>query len=138
MALPSVVRSLGILLAGGLFSAVLCSVVAIFVGGRLGGEGVVWATAGCLLPGLVVVATALSVAPSNRVWVIMSGMLVRMFLVLTLILVLRSLRPELGFSNFHLWVVIQYCWLLLVETWLLLPIPPEQKPKLGSEKHQQS
>lgn len=110
------------LLAVALVAAVVLSPVAMWVGGQSGVQGLAVSAAVCLLPGLITVWLASSVAdPMARVWLTVGGMLVRMLVVLIAALVVYKLRPDLGLREFYIWLIVFYNVLLFAETWLLLP-----------------
>lgn len=120
MTLP--MRQCGWLLLVTSAAAVILALPAALVAGWSGVLGLVLSAVACLVPGLVTVGLASSVKePSVRIWFVLGGMIVRMFVVLAIALIVHQLQPQLRLFEFYIWLVIFYNVLLLTETWLLLP-----------------
>lgn len=83
-----------------------------------GSSGVWWmslAAVSCLVPGWVVVFLSGLSALRNDLSAMMVQTVVRLFTVASLAVVLRKLRPELGFADFYGWLVFFYLLALGVE-----------------------
>lgn len=73
------------------------------------------AAVSCLVPGWIVVfLTGVSVL-RNELSAMMVQTMVRLLTVASLAVVLRKLRPELGFADFYGWLVLFYLLALCVE-----------------------
>ena len=85
-------------------------------------EGLAYAALLCLAPGWLVffLAGRYRLANSQASTVVLAGNAVRMLFVLSGLLVVRSLRPHLGFYEFLIWLVVFYLATLLLETLLLV------------------
>ena len=112
----------GRLLAISLAAWLLLSPVSLAVGGLDGLQGLAVSAVVCLLPGLITVWLASAATDSNaKLWLTVSGMLVRMMMVLAVALVFYVVRPSWGLREFYIWLIAFYNVLLFAETWLLLP-----------------
>lgn len=122
MKTASPIRQCGRLLAISLAACLLLSPVAMAVAGLEGLLGLAVSAVVCLLPGLITVWLASAATdPNAKVWLTVSGMLVRMLIVLAVTLVFYKLRPQWGLREFYIWLIAFYNVLLFAETWLLLP-----------------
>lgn len=122
MKTASPIRQCGRLLAISLADCLLLSPVAMAVAGLEGLLGLAVSAVVCLLPGLITVWLASAATdPNAKVWLTVSGMLVRMLIVLAVTLVFYKLRPQWGLREFYIWLIAFYNVLLFAETWLLLP-----------------
>lgn len=122
MKTASPIRQCGRLLAISLAACLLLSPVAMAVAGLEGVLGLAVSAVVCLLPGLITVWLASAATdPNAKVWLTVSGMLVRMLIVLAVTLVFYKLRPQWGLREFYIWLIAFYNVLLFAETWLLLP-----------------
>lgn len=122
MKTASPIRQCGRLLVISLAACLLLFPVAMAVAGQEGVLGLAVSAVVCLLPGLITVWLASAVTdPNAKVWLTVSGMLVRMLIVLAVTLVFYKLRPQWGLREFYIWLIAFYNVLLFAETWLLLP-----------------
>jgi len=122
MSVVSPIRQCAWLLLVSLAATVVLSLPAALVAGWSGLFGLVLSAVVCLIPGLLTVGLAASVKePALRIWFVLGGMIVRMFVVLVVALVMHQVQPQLRLLEFYIWLVIFYNVLLLAETWLLLP-----------------
>ncbi len=89
---------------------------------RLGLEGLTYAAALCLVPGLVVllIGSQLQAADSQLLVVVLGGMLLRMLFVLAGALVIQSWRADLQLREFYVWLIVFYLVTLLIETLLVV------------------
>jgi hypothetical protein len=130
MNLASPIRQCGLLLLVSVAAIAVLSLPAVLLAGWSGLLGLVVSAVVCLVPGLVTVWLVSSVTvPSIRLWLVLGGMLVRMFVVLMAALIVHQIQPRMGLLEFYIWLVVFYNILLLTETWLLLPktgIEPQQ------------
>lgn len=87
-----------------------------------GQDGVFWmsiAAICCLVPGWIVVfLSGLAIFP-NDLTVMLVQTMVRMFIIGGAAVVLRKLRPEVGFADFYGWLVGFYLLAMAVEVWVL-------------------
>jgi len=90
--------------------------------GLLGLEGLSYAALICLVPGWLVflMTAAYGFGTSQGAVVVLSGTGVRMAFVLGGALTFRALRPDFGFREFYVWLVVFYLTTLLLETMLTL------------------
>lgn len=82
-------------------------------------EGLTYAALLCLVPGLIVfVAASRSADATKMALIALGGTGLRLFFVLVGALVLRDVRPNLGFREFTVWLLAYYIGMLFVETLL--------------------
>lgn len=93
---------------------------AAFWQGGSGVEGLTWATAICLLPGLFVVTRIAGLGEQSPLAGMVVGMGLRLVGAVVAAVVLCFLRPELRGEAFIVWLVPCYLAALAVETRLLL------------------
>jgi hypothetical protein len=93
------------------------------IGGEAGVEGLSYAAALCLIPGWIAFALQSQLALLTKgsakmqpVFAMLAATGLRLIFVLGGVLVLRDLRPSLGFSQFMVWVVVFYFATLFYET----------------------
>ncbi|MBL8848788.1 MAG: hypothetical protein JNG89_03860 [Planctomycetaceae bacterium] len=99
----------------------LAALPAWLIADRGGLEGLTYALLLCLAPGVIALRyVAADGGPNQALAALVVGMGLRMAFVLAGTLVLRFLRPDLGPSAFHVWVIVGYLVTLAVETRLLL------------------
>jgi len=112
--------------AVGLWAAMLFP--ANLVAGSLGIEGLTIAALLCLVPGCLVfiIAAFFTSTGTPLAFVVLAGTGLRMLTVLVGVLVLQSLRPELGMREFTVWAVLFYLAMLLTETLLIVRSAPDQ------------
>lgn len=93
------------------------------IAGSKGLEGLTWAAVVCFHSGAPTVWIVSQVAASpERVWFVIAGMVIRMVAVAIVVLLFWKTRPDLGWAQFYCWLVIFYNLMLLVETYLVLPV----------------
>lgn len=89
--------------------------------GLKGVEGVVVSGVLCLIPGwLTIFIGNLVKQGSLAVYLVLVAMVNRMVFVLVGVLAFKSLRPDLGFYEFTVWLLAAYMVALALETWLVL------------------
>ena len=115
----------GLLLAAAVVTWATAAVPAWWLGGRAGLEGLTVAAVLCLLPGfLVFLFVSRMVASENQLSiVVLGGAGLRMLFVLAGMLAVQSLRPDLGFREFVVWLLVFYLAMLATETVLVLKRP---------------
>lgn len=97
------------------------SLPAWLVADTAGLEGLTYALLLCLIPGIATLQfVKTGGGPNQALTALLLGMGLRMAAVLIGTLVLREVRPDLGASAFHLWVVVGYLFTLWIETRQLL------------------
>jgi hypothetical protein len=121
--MQTALRSAGVLTAvtAGMWLALAGPTVAVAGPDAL--EGLTYAALLCLVPGWLVYALAVGPAAphSNRhVFAVLAGTLVRLFVVLGGVLVIRAARPQIGLREFLGYLAIFYVVALIVETRTLL------------------
>ena len=113
------VFTLGMLLCGAL--EVAAAVVCI---GAKGAEGAGYAVLLCLIPGwLTVYAGDLMKRRGLGAYIVLVGTALRMLFVLIGLLAVTTLRHDLGFREFTVWLLVSYLVGLALETWIVL-LPP--------------
>jgi hypothetical protein len=112
---------IGMLLAG-----VIEAPVAICWGGFGGFEGVWYSDVLCLLPGCI---TILIVSATQRTglaaYTVLVGIGLRVIFVVAGLLVFKSVRPDLGFREFVVWLLVNYLVALALETWVVVRLSRE-------------
>jgi hypothetical protein len=97
---------------------------AYWLAGFNGLEGLSIAALLCLVPGLVAISLASLFAgdshSTSMLTVVLGGMGLRMFFVLVGTMVVNSVRPDLGFRGFIVWLLAFYLAMLLAETLLVV------------------
>ena len=110
------VFTVGMLLCGGLEVA-----FATVWAGAKGAEGAGYSVLLCLIPGwLTVYAGDLMKRRGLGTYVVLVGTAARMVFVLMGLLVITTLRHDLGFREFSVWLIVSYLVGLALETWLVL------------------
>lgn len=87
-----------------------------------GMPGVGWmslAAVSCLIPGWIVVCLSAVSVLRDEASVMMVQSMVRLLAVASVALVVRSLRPQLGFVDFFAWLILFYLLAMAVEVYLL-------------------
>jgi len=120
------------LAAGMLVVGLLLAVVAYGVAGFLGLEGLAYSLILCLIPGLLTVfAGELLKHRGLSAYVVLVGGGFRMLFVLLGMFAVSALRPDLGFRQFTVWLIVCYLVALALETALVLPPMKAPKPLDG-------
>ncbi len=90
-------------------------------------EGMTIAAVLCFVPGCLVFLLEALVESlrSQTPMLILAGTVLRMLFVLAGLMVVRSVRPDLGFREFTVWLLVFYLAMLLVETWVVTRSMPE-------------
>ncbi|HAB12448.1 MAG TPA: hypothetical protein DCE47_12245 [Planctomycetaceae bacterium] len=92
-----------------------------WVGGTAGLEGLTWAVGLCLVPGLVVLSVAVLLPNlTTTPQAILLSTTLRMLMVLSGALLIREVRPELGFREFFAWLIVSYLTALAMESYFLV------------------
>ena len=118
-------KSLGgrlLTMAGGmLVIGLLLAPIAYGTAGWPGVEGLGYSLLLCLVPGLLTLWLAELLRHSDlSAYVVLAGGGLRMFFVLAGMFVVSSLRPDLGFREFTVWLLVCYLAALAVETAVIL------------------
>lgn len=109
----------GMLVVGGLLA-----VVAYGVSGLPGLEGLAYSLILCLIPGLLTVFVSELLKHHNlSAYIVLVGGGFRMLFVLLGMFAVSALRPDLGFRQFTVWLIVSYLVALALETALVLPSP---------------
>jgi hypothetical protein len=110
--------TVGVLVCGVLEAAVAGSWV-----GRSGVEGVVYSILLCLVPGWLTILVGHRLRrPEYAGYTLLVGTAARVAFVLVGLLVLGAVRPDLGFRQFGVWLVIGYLVSLVLETWAVVAL----------------
>lgn len=98
------------------------------LGERDGVEGVTWAAALCLVPGWLVflVSSRFHGLNAQLPVVVIGGTVLRMMFVLVGMVAVQGSRPDLGFREFTLWLLVFYLGMLAAETSLTLKAHSEE------------
>lgn len=114
-------RRCGWLLAATAGCWLLLSGPAWWLAGRAGVEGLTIAAVLCFVPGCLVFVLGALVESlrSQTPMLVLAGSVLRMLFVLAGLMVVQSIRPDLGFREFTVWLLVFYLAMLLVETWVL-------------------
>ncbi|MBS0203120.1 MAG: hypothetical protein JSS49_09500 [Planctomycetes bacterium] len=109
------------LTAGMLAAGVLLGVVAFGVSGYPGVEGLVYSIVLCLIPGLLTVYSGEFLKHRGlAAYIVLAGGGFRMLFVLLGMFAVSALRPDLGFRQFTVWLIISYLVALALETAVIL------------------
>ena len=109
----------GMLLVGGLSKPWQCVWLGRNCRGVRGGR--LFGTVLCLVPGwLTIYVSNLIQGSEIAPYAVLLGTGFRMCFVLAGLLAIGSLRPDLGFREFAVWLVINYLVALALETWIVL------------------
>ena len=108
--------TLGMLVCG-----CLEAVVAVGLVGVRGAEGVAYSVVLCAVPGWLTIFTS-SLLRQNDIaaYVVLIGTGFRVLFVFLGVFVVGGLRPDLGFREFTVWLIVGYMVALILETWLVL------------------
>jgi hypothetical protein len=116
------------LTAGMLVVGLLLAVIAYGVSGLLGLEGLAYSLILCLIPGLLTVFVGELLKHRDlSAYVVLVGGGFRILFVLLGMFAVSALRPDLGFRQFTVWLIVCYLVALALETALVLP--PVKAPK---------
>lgn len=99
--------------------------VARSLSGQMGIEGLSIAAGLSLVPGWLVFWGVAFAGEKNQPMAVLASTCVRLMFVLFGVLAMKSLRPDLGLREFHVWVIAFYGVALVVETMLLVRKPVE-------------
>ena len=111
-----VVFSMGMLVCGCLEAAIAAGWV-----GQRGVEGVVYSVLLCLVPGWLTIFVGDLLRHRNLgVYTVLVGTAVRMLFVLLGLFAISAIRPDLGFREFTVWLLVGYMVSLALETWMVL------------------
>lgn len=119
--MQSLTRRQAVFTLGLLGVGCLEAVIAWFLVGLPGVEGVGYSVLLCLVPGwlTIFVANRLRSSPVAA-FAVLLGAGLRMIFVLTGLFAVRLLRPELGLAEFAIWLVVAYSAALGLETWIVV------------------
>ncbi len=99
----------------------LLAPIAFGIAGLTALEGLAYSLLLCLIPGLLTLWLAdLLKGTSLSPYVVLAGGGLRMLFVLLGLLTVNSLRPDLGFREFTIWLLVCYLAALAVETAMIL------------------
>lgn len=105
------------LTAGMLAVGLILAAVAYGMSGLLGVEGLVYSLVLCLIPGLLTVYVSDVLKKSEMsAYIVLVGGGLRMLFVLLGMFGVSALRPELGFREFTVWLIVSYLVALALET----------------------
>lgn len=109
------------LTAAMLAMGVLLAAIGYAVAGVRAVEGVAYSVLLCLIPGLMTVFLGEFLKSRNlSAYVVLAGGGFRMFFVLLGMFAVSALRPDLGFREFTLWLLLSYLVSLAIETVVIL------------------
>ncbi len=122
--MQSLIRRQAVFTLGMLLCGALEVVAALVCYGVKGAEGAVYSVLLCLIPGwLTVYAGDLMKRRGLGAYIVLVGTALRMLFVLMGLLVITTLRHDLGFYEFTVWLIVSYMVGLALETWIIL-LPP--------------
>ena len=108
--------TVGMLVCGGLEAALAYSIV-----GVKGVEGAAYSVLLCLVPGwLTIYAGDLLKHSDLSAYVVLVGTGVRLLFVMLGMFTIGAVRPDLGFREFLVWLIVGYMVSLALETWMVL------------------
>ena len=123
---------LAALTGGMLLAGVILGLVAYCVAGWLAVEGLVYSVLLCLVPGwLTLFSSEFLKYRGLSPYVIVVGGAFRMLFVLLGLLVVSTLRLDLGFREFTVWLLANYMVALAIETAVIL-IPAKNDAAVGN------
>ncbi len=99
--------------------------VARWLSGAAGLEGLTIAAGLSLLPGWLVFWGVAVSGQKNQPMAVLAATSVRLMFVLFGVLIMKSMRPDLGLREFHVWVIVFYGVALGLETLQLVRKPVE-------------
>lgn len=118
---PTAVSRCGFLTAVTATVWLLVTGPAYLMSGTLGLEGASYAALLCLVPGwLVFLIVERYFVAHAQVAGVLAGTVLRMLFVLGGLIGIRAARPELGFREFIVWILVFYMATLLTETLMLV------------------
>jgi len=124
---------LAMLTTGMLVVGLILGAIALGVAGWLGVEGVAYSVGLCLVPGwLTLLLSELLRVRSLSPYVVLVGGALRMLFVLVGLLVVSTLRPDLGFRQFTVWLLVSYLVALAIETGVIL-VPAKNDTAVGNQ-----
>lgn len=125
--MQSLARRQVVFTGGMLFCGCLEALIAFGLVGANGVEGVAYSVFLCLIPGwLTIYVSDLMRHRDLAAYVVLVGTGFRMVFVLLGLFAIGSLRPDLGFREFVVWLIANYLASLGLETWMVLsPSSPE-------------
>ena len=119
--MKSLARRQAVFTLGMLFCGCLATAAAFGWVGLKGVEGGVYSVLLCLIPGwLTIYASDLMRHRDLAAYVVLVGTALRMLFVLMGLFVVGSLRHDLGFREFTVWLIASYLVALTLETWVAL------------------
>jgi len=84
-------------------------------------EGLSYAAVICLLPGwLFFFLVSRYRVADNQGTVVLLGTAMRLLFVVAVVMIVQSMRTDLGPREFHIWIIVFYLAMLLVETLILV------------------
>lgn len=127
--MQSLGRQLAVFTIGMILYVLLASGLSFAVAGWRGVEGLVYASLLCLIPGwmTVFVGDILKHRESSA-YIVLVGTGFRMLFVLVGMVAIRSLRPDFGFREFTVWLIVSYLVALALETWAVLVPAASRNP----------
>ena len=123
--MQSVGRQLAVFTFGMMLYVLLVSGLSFAVAGWRGVEGLLYASLLCLIPGwMTVFVSDLLKHRESSAYIVLVGTGFRMLFVLAGMVAVNSLRADLGFREFTVWLIVSYLVALALETWaVLVPAP---------------
>lgn len=108
--------TVGMLVCGGLEAA-----LAYWLVGAKGVEGVAYSVLLCAVPGwLTIYAGDLLKHADLSAYAVLVGTGVRLLFVMLGMVTIGAVRPDLGFREFSVWLIVGYMVSLALETWMVL------------------
>ena len=119
--MQSVGRQLAVFTLGMMLYVLLVSGLSFAVAGWRGMEGLLYASLFCLIPGwMTVFVSDLLKHRESSAYIVLVGTGFRILFVLAGMVAVKSLRPDLGFREFTVWLIVSYLVALALETWAVL------------------
>ena len=119
--MQSVGRQLAVFTLGMMLYVLLVSGLSFAVAGWRGMEGLLYASLLCLIPGwMTVFVSDLLKHRESSAYIVLVGTGFRILFVLAGMVAVKSLRPDLGFREFTVWLIVSYLVALALETWAVL------------------
>lgn len=127
--MQSVGRQLAVFTFGMMLYVLLVSGLSFAVAGWRGMEGLLYASLLCLIPGwMTVFVSDLLKHRESSAYIVLVGTGFRMVFVLAGMVAVKSLRPDLGFREFTVWLIVSYLVALALETWAVLAPAASRSP----------
>ena len=127
--MQSLGRQLAVFTIGMILYVLLVSGLSFAVAGWKGVEGLMYASLLCLIPGwLTVFVGDILKHRESSAYIVLVGTGFRMLFVLVGMVAIKSLRSDLGFREFTVWLIVSYLVALALETWAVLVPAASRNP----------